>query len=65
VDRDLLLLNGVVVEQRAGTPKPTQKKTIVNPKPEEVVEINPDTQEDDGKVRQEIWSARKMMDNER
>ncbi len=65
MDRAPLLLDGVVVGKRADSPKPPQKKTIVKPKPKEVVEISSDTQEDDGKASQEIRSTRKMMDNER
>ncbi|XP_062166699.1 G2/mitotic-specific cyclin S13-7-like [Alnus glutinosa] len=53
VDGAPLLLDGVAARKRAGAPKPPQKKVIVKPKPEEVVEISPDTQENDAKAKQE------------
>lgn len=53
VDGAPLLLDGVAAGKRAGAPKPPQKKVIVKPKPEEVVEISPDTQENDAKAKQE------------
>jgi len=65
VDRAPFLFDGVDAQKRASAPKPPQKKAIVKPKAKEVVEIDLDTQEDDGKARQEIMSTRKRMEKER
>ncbi|GLT77963.1 hypothetical protein SLA2020_495160 [Shorea laevis] len=54
VDGAPLLLDGVAAGKRAGAPKPHQKKVNVKPKPEEVIDISPDTQvEDIAKAKQE------------
>lgn len=48
-----LLLDGVAAGKRAGAAKPPQKKVTVKTKPEEVVVISPDSQENDAKAKQE------------
>ncbi|KAM4079849.1 hypothetical protein ACJW30_09G146100 [Castanea mollissima] len=51
-------------KKAGGAPKPPQKKATVKPKPVEVIDISPDTQEDDAKPKQENIPVIKKKDGE-
>lgn len=51
-------------KKAGGAPKPPQKKATVKPKPVEVINISPDTQEDDAKPKQENNPTIKKKDGE-
>lgn len=51
-------------KKAGGAPKPPQKKATVKPKPVEVIDISPDTQEDDAKPKQENNPIIKKKDGE-
>ena len=51
-------------KKAGGAPKPPQKKATVKPKPVEVIDVSPDTQEDDAKPKQENNPIIKKKDGE-